>query len=358
MGLMFGGRTSGSSMRRDPALEEILRSISGQGGGYQTPGIGDDALRHKLGLINGDPSLGDTQMSPGNAPSIFRPALPDFSQEQARTQLPDSSNQPQPQPGQIDPGVAAMIGQAPVKRKNTGRDILAGALAVLGDAFSPDHRGPGAVDNLAKAWGDRRSTYDQALAQYEGRKRMAALPGMNTREMAAYMADPKAWGSNMSNAATSRFSAATLHPGDQRYLGEGNGVYQAPTRGQLYAKSIGAMPGSEAWNSAVQDQELGANGPTAFGNQQTIQSLRDAQQARMEHMRQQGRLGMEGVRQGNRQAIRGAPTYGDLHRPPRRAGGGAGSRSAPKVPTATGQNGETIYYRGGKWVDQQGRAVQ
>jgi hypothetical protein len=356
MGLMFGGRTSGSSMRRDPALEDILRMVGGQGG--QTPGIGDDALRHKLGLIDGGQSLGDTQMSPGNAPSIFRPALPDYSPEQARTQLPDSSNQPRQQPGQIDPGVAAMIGQAPTRNKGSARDIVAGLLAVIADAADP--RGNGhATERLGKVWHDRGDTYDSKLTEFQNRQRMAALPGMNAREMAAYIADPKAWGSNMSNAATSRYSAATLNPGDTRYLGEGNGTFTAPTRGQLYAKSIGAMPGSEAWNSAVQDQELGANGPTAFGNSQTMLSARNAQQANMERIRQQGRLGIEGVRQGNRQAIRGAPTYRDLHpAPPRPPALRGAPRTGAKVPTATGQNGETIYYRGGKWVDQQGRAVQ
>jgi hypothetical protein len=299
-------------------------------------------------------------MSPGTAPSIFRPSLPDFSQDQERVQLPDSSNQPRPQPGQIDPAVAAMVGQEPHRNRFGARDALAGVLAAVGDAFARQGGGEAfAVDSLGKQWAKRGDAYDKALAGYRDRQQMAALPGMTAREMAAYIADPKAWGSNMASAATSKYSAATLNPGDTRFLGEGSGSVTAPTRGQLYAQSIGAMPGSEAWNAAIQDQELGANGPTAFGNQQSLLSARNAQQARMEQMRQQGRLGIEGVRQGNRQAIRGAPTYRDLHpAPPRPPALRGAPRTGAKVPTATGQNGETIYYRGGKWVDQQGRAVQ
>lgn len=304
-------------------------------------------------LTNEPNEIGAKDMASGD-PSPFRPMLPDFDQGSMRNQLPDITNAPRTQSVQPDSRLLSMIGDAPRKRNNTGRDIMAGALAAISDAFSPDRKGPGAVDMLAKQWGDRRDTYKQDLQNYETRKRMASMPDMTERELQAFMLDPKAWAGSMARDATSKFGASTLNPGDIRHFGKDSGTYQAPTRAEQYAQNLRLQPGTEAYDNAVRDQELGANGPTAFGNQQTLQEARNAQAAAMERLRQQGRMTMQGARVAGQQTVRGTPTYRDLNPPPPRSS----PRSAPKVPTARGQNGETIFYKGGRWVDAQGKPVQ
>jgi len=204
-------------------------------------------------------------------------------------------------------------------------------------------------------WGKRRDNYRSQQQQYEDRMRTASLPGMNAREMAAYMADPKAWGSHMADAATSRYQAATLNPGDQRLFGDpaaGVTPYQAPTRGQQYAQSLGLHPWTDPYNKAIQDQELGANGPTALGNHQTLENLKAGNRTNFETLRQRNRVGMEGVRQGNRIDVRGAPTYRDMNPPPPRV---AGPGRAPRksMPTAPGPNGEKVQWNGRAWVPAQ-----
>lgn len=279
-------------------------------------------------------------------------------------QLPDSTNQPR----QIDPDVMKMIGNEPAGAKSFWQggkkfgvtDGIAGILAVLGDGLSRN-RGYGdgsAVQNLVGGRTDGLKALKEAQAAYRRNQQVAGLPGMNAREFAAFQADPKAWGSNMSRASTSRYDAATLNPGDQRFLGDGGGVYQAPTRGQQYAGSLGYEPGTDPYNNALRDQELGANGPTAFGNQQSLQAAREAQARFMEQMRQQGRMGMEGLRQTNRSNLRGAPTYRDLNPAAPRSGTRSAPRRQANRPTATGADGRTIYYDGKAWVDAQGRPVQ
>lgn len=332
---------------------------------YRTPGIGDDIIRLQRGELLPQSPGGTPPMTgiinaggQGGAPS-FRPQLPDFSQENMRNQLPDSSNQPRPAGGDLSPELAALVGKAPEQsrsfweggRKLTLRDGLAGLLAVFGDAASRQNgRGSqfSAVENLSKRRADGLKTYQETLGDYQMRQRIAGLPNMTSRELAAFLADPKAWGSNMARAATSRYDAATLNPGDQRVFGDpqaGGGVYQAPTRGQQYAQSLGFLAGSTEANNAIRDQELGAYGPTAFGQKST---LADAEQER--------KLAIEAIRQKGRMQVRGAPTYRDQNPPPPRPR--APGRSAPKVPTATDGNGRTVYFRGGRWVDGAGRAVQ
>jgi hypothetical protein len=182
---------------------------------------------------------------------------------------------------------------------------------------------------------------------------------MNEREMAAYIADPKAWGSNMSRAATSRYDAATLNPGDVRTYGEGNGVYQAPTRAEQFAQALGIVKGTPEYETAIRDQELGAQGPTAFqndvrlddhrtGNQKMLEAARQLGRVQLEGVRQGNRIGVEGVRQNNRMGLRGAPTYRDINGAPPRVG--SGTAGAPREVTATGPNGEKIVFRNGQWV--------
>ena len=93
---------------------------------------------------------------------------------------------------------------------------------------------------------------------------------------------------------------------------------------------------------------------TAFGNQQSLEQQRQTGRVDLERHRQQNRLGLEGVRQDNRMGVRGAPTYRDLNLPAPRA---RGSATPAAERTATGANGQKIFYRGGRWVDAQGRPV-
>lgn len=249
--------------------------------------------------------------------------------------------------------LAALIGRAPRQNKGGLGDVLATILSVAADATNPDAKG-GFTRNLAQQWGQRREGYNNAVTSFQNRQQMANLPGMTQRELAAYIADPKAWAGHMSDAATSRFQAATLNPGDQRFFGDGNGVYQAPTRGQQYAQTLGLEPGSEGYATALRDQEMGAQGPTAVSNNAALEKSRQQWRASMEQQRQQGRTSLEGMRQRNRVDLRGVPTPGRLSPPPSRRAPAA----APRVPTASDSKGNTIYLRNGQWTDGQGRPVQ
>jgi len=265
--------------------------------------------------------------------------LDDRFRASATSTIPSLGAQPAAQPA-VDPAILAMVGKPPEKGNNTTRDIAAAIFAVLGDvAMAQGGRKGTAVDSLAKGWGERRETYAKDLLDYENRRKVAMLPGMNAREYAAFAMDPKAWGGHMADAATSRYQAATLNPADTRFLGDGNGAYQAPTRGEQFARSLNLPAGTDAYNSAIRDQELGAQGPTGFANTKEIEALKAA-----------NRLRFEGVRQGNRQALRTAPTYRDLNPPAPRI---AGVRNAPRRaarPTATGPNGERVEWNGKEWA--------
>jgi hypothetical protein len=208
-------------------------------------------------------------------------------------------------PGRVDP-LKPFLPGAPRRNKGGAGDVLATILAVAADATDPEGRNI-ATSRLANSWAQRGNAYDQAMQTYQDRQRMANLPGMTPREMAAYVADPKAWGSHMSDAATSRYQAATLNPGDQRFLGEGNGVYQAPTRGQLYAQSLGLPEGSDEWTAAIKDQELASQGPTAFANDVELEGVRQQGRVGLEGVRQRNRMGLEGVRQTNRVGLKRIP---------------------------------------------------
>jgi hypothetical protein len=253
------------------------------------------------------------------------------------------------------------VGNAPERpRDNTLRTIMGAALAAISDAATNNGRRGGPAGNAVEMWAKSRAApmdkYRKDMADYQQRNRVASLPGMNQRELMAFDTGPKAWGSNMARAATSRYDAATLNPGDVRTFGQDGGSFQAPTRGQQYAGNLNLEPGTPQYSDAIRDQELGANGPTAFGNQRSLTQLRSADALRMERARQQGRMDMEGVRQGNRVETRGQPTYRDLNPPAPRAGGGG--RGASRERTATDKNGNTVFYRGGRWVDAQGAPVQ
>lgn len=227
--------------------------------------------------------------------------------------------------------LAALVGEPPKQNKGGFGDVLSTILAVAADATDPEGRGL-YTKNLANQWGQRGDAYQKALAAFQGRQQVANLPGMTEREMVAYMNDPKAWGGHMSSAATSRYQAATLNPGDERFLGDGIGSYRAPTRAEQYAQSLDLQPGTESYYNAIRDQELNAQGPTGFQNSIRLEDHKTGNQKMLETARQLGRMQLEGVRQGNRMGLRGAPTYRDLNPPPPRLGGG-GRENLPTINT-------------------------
>jgi len=143
--------------------------------------------------------------------------------------------------------------------------------------------------------------------------------------------------------------------------GEANTLYTAPTEAEDYATALGAQPGTEEWNTYVQDYNLKYSGPTATDLNMREEDNKQEGRVALEGVRQNNRVGLESVRQGNRVSLRSTPTYRDSHpRPstPRSggSGGGKGDRTsraaidnAPEGATGTA-NGVKYVKRGGKWV--------
>lgn len=136
--------------------------------------------------------------------------------------------------------------------------------------------------------------------------------------------------------------------------GEAQTLYTAPTEAEDYATALGAEPGTEEWNTYVQDYNLKYSGPTATGLNIQEEANKQAGRVALEGVRQNNRVGLESVRQGNRVSLRSTPTYRDAHPRPStaRSGGGKGAPGGIREgQTATNpQTGAKVVYRGGKWV--------
>jgi hypothetical protein len=118
-------------------------------------------------------------------------------------------------------------------------------------------------------------------------------------------------------------------------------VFVAPQDFEDYAAALGAEPGTPEYERLVQDYVLRGSGPTGTDNYM-----------RREDQRQGNRVSMEAVRQRNRAAIKGMPTYRDRNPRPRVSGGV--SRRGGSLPTATNPaTGQKMVYRGNKWVPAQ-----
>jgi hypothetical protein len=76
-------------------------------------------------------------------------------------------------------------------------------------------------------------------------------------------------------------------------------IYDAPEEYQTYASAMGYQPGTPEYRGALSDYVLRGYGPTAAGVRSDLQQERFA-----------GQAGLEGIRQGNRVALRGMPTIG------------------------------------------------
>lgn len=98
-------------------------------------------------------------------------------------------------------------------------------------------------------------------------------------------------------------------------------VYDGAEDFETFAQAMGFEPGTAEYRTAAQDFVLRGNGPTAYGYDVALEGERQA-----------GRERMEGVRQSNRMALRGSPTYRDLNpRAPALRGGGGRTGRAPTL---------------------------
>lgn len=243
-----------------------------------------------------------------------------------------------------------VIGQAPQAPKGfwqgggkfTGRDALAGLLAAVGDAFASNNGGRGtAVETLGNYRKKGVDAFEEAVKAHRRNQQIAQLPGMTQREFLAYSADPKGWGGHMADALSTHHAAANVNPGDQRLFGnpdQGGSIYQAPTAAEQYAGALGETTGTPGYRTALQDYTLRGSGPTAYGFDVSLDDHRTAND-----------MGLEGLRQQNRTALRGMPTYRDMNPLPPRVGGSPSPRRKA-APTATGPNGEKVQWNGSGWV--------
>ena len=304
------------------------------------PGLGLDSLEGARRRREDVPGIPRGLLGSSNPFTPPIRATPEARRREAQFGTPDTRQASGPSTGTaVAPQpqgltLGDMLGQEPQRpdrfwqggKKFTGRDALAGILAAVGDAFMQQSGGRGGYSAVSALTNQRQKgldALDKALQQYAEDKRIAALPGMTLREYAAYQMDPKAWGGHMSDATSSHYAAANLNPGDQRVFGNpnaGGSVYQAPTAAEQYAGSLGEVPQTPGYRTALQDYTLRASGPTAYGFDTRLDDYRTDNDMSLENLRQRNRMSMEGVRQGNRTQLRGTPTYRDTHPPAPRGG--------------------------------------
>ncbi len=175
--------------------------------------------------------------------------------------------------------------------------------------FAPQRSFLDRLGLVADAFGNNHRNADM-LAQRDAQEYQRYAMAQSAQQQAAQRAEDRQWQVEdrefkanqpdyfMSGNDRVRFDPAT---------GTANVVYDGHSDAEDYAAALGLDPSTPEYGKAVQDYVLRGNGPTAF-----------------DYDRQ-----LEGVRQGNRVALRQMPTYGQTHPRPSapRAGGGA-----PRVP--------------------------
>ncbi|MFD1610852.1 hypothetical protein ACFSCW_03445 [Sphingomonas tabacisoli] len=247
-------------------------------------------------------------------------------------------------------------------KEGTGTKIIQG-LGELGLAFSASQGDPWALSQLRQRaqaaqdqreeviWSRRHALKRQETLDDEKRKQLAPRYFSGKEDQLSY--DPS--------------------------TGKVTTIYDAPSDAEGYARTLGYQPGTQEWRNAVTDYTLKAYGPTAAGVRSDLLD-----------QRLEGQVNLEGVRQGNRVALRGMPTYAQTHPrpsahsgtqgPPRTTGnvyapilakmargepltageqsvigmygrsnrGGGGHSSSG--PTATGPGGKKVQWNGSAWV--------
>lgn len=157
-------------------------------------------------------------------------------------------------------------------------------------------------------------------------------------------------------------------------------IIQGQTDAERYAQTFGFQPGSPEFIGAVKDFTLKNDGPTAFGQNRTLQNDRLQQQdinnrrsvgasignnirstgtSRENSIRSTGTSRDNNIRststsrqnsQDSNATRQGAYSY--------KNGGGRGRGGASAAPTARGPNGETITWNGKSWVDGTGKVYR
>ena len=257
-------------------------------------------------IIPGRPSLpgvppvyGDMGGSFGKSigPIGSRPA-PDGADPQPMAALPSGRVPPSLADGMTSPQEALAGFQAPhIKPSFFSKDGLGGKIINGLDAFSTTYLAnegyPGAQAQLAQRLRqpelDRQFGLDKARQEWQRTKDMRP---------------------EIRSAGRSVISVP--------FEGQPSVLYSDPTDAARYAEQLGLTPDDPGYASAVQDYALRSYGPTAIGARSAL-----------EDQRQGDRVGLEGVRQQHRAALRGMPTYGNLH--PANRGGGGGSGTAPPM---------------------------
>lgn len=128
-------------------------------------------------------------------------------------------------------------------------------------------------------------------------------------------------------------------------------LYTAPEDFDRYARSLGAEPGTPEYDRLAQDYVLRTGGPTATQFNMEEEDHRQENRVDLEGVRQGNRAALVDQRFGNSRTLRQTPTYRQANPLPRKPaanrGGGGGVREGQ---TATGPGGAKMVYRGGKWV--------
>lgn len=131
--------------------------------------------------------------------------------------------------------------------------------------------------------------------------------------------------------------------------GQTTTLYDGQEDFEIYAERHGLVPGTEAYERAIEDYILRSSGPSAHDRDLELDDHRTENDRELEGYRQENRLGLEGVRQDNRLQLRRTPP---ARAPSSRSGGSRHSRVRVRQGerTATGANGETLVVRDGEWV--------
>lgn len=211
-------------------------------------------------------------------------------------------------------------------KQGAWRDVASFALGTLGDAMAAN------------------SDYGQYYLKNKmmERERQNQLADLRTRRQ---------W--QLDDAATERNKPQYFSGAEDRLMydpttGQTATVYDAPTDAETYAKSFGYDPGSEDYQTSLQDYILRGYGPTATDNRTGLERARHNDRVSLEGVRQNNRVTLEGVRQNNRKSLRSLPTYGQANRKPSAPSKGGGTNVGM---TATNpQTGEKIRWDGSSWV--------
>lgn len=138
-------------------------------------------------------------------------------------------------------------------------------------------------------------------------------------------------------------------------------VYDAPTDAQTYAGTLGYQPGSPDYTNAVQDYTLRSNGPTAVGGRIGLEGVRygyrDALQAdRLTASRENTNTRVRAAELNNLRAIKARQRGQDMTDSRTRGSAsyqGRGGRGAPAAARAVDPStGHAIVVRNGQWVDE------